>query len=197
MIQRFTPYANRRHGEFPVYKVGDWIWLLTRDPRLGLPCRKLSPQFVGPFVIETQMNPVSSTLALPPHTVCVSILCFRSLFLGKVLCRPLDKRAAETLLSQAIEVEHAPAFRVCELLDSRWRKGKISYLVYWGKYGPKEQFWVPPQISSIGLGQVAQRLHYPSSHACRPPSRPWSRLKCLFLSKILNKKKDAASSHLK
>ncbi|KAK3524776.1 hypothetical protein QTP86_004221 [Hemibagrus guttatus] len=49
------------------------VWLSTRNLRLKLPCRKLSPKFVGPFEIIRQVNPVSyqlrhHTASAPPST---------------------------------------------------------------------------------------------------------------------------------
>ncbi|KAK3521162.1 hypothetical protein QTP70_000514 [Hemibagrus guttatus] len=48
------------------YRVGQLVWLSTRNLKLQLPCRKLSPRFVSPFEIIRRINPVSYRLKLPP-----------------------------------------------------------------------------------------------------------------------------------
>ncbi len=51
----------------------------TRDIRLRLPCRKLSPRYVGPFKILRQITPVSVHLELPAnYRICPT---FHSLLL--------------------------------------------------------------------------------------------------------------------
>ncbi len=50
----------------PPYQPGDKVWLSTRDIRLRLPCRKLSPQFISQLTIRRQINEVPYQLDLPP-----------------------------------------------------------------------------------------------------------------------------------
>ncbi|KAK3513379.1 hypothetical protein QTP70_014206, partial [Hemibagrus guttatus] len=51
--------------------VGQKVWLSTRNLRLKLPCRKLSPKFVGPFKIIRQVNLVAYRLRLPAlYRIC-------------------------------------------------------------------------------------------------------------------------------
>ncbi len=59
--------ANRHRRPSPAHTPGQWVWLSTRDLRLRLPCRKLSPRYVGPFKISRQITPVSFRLELPSN----------------------------------------------------------------------------------------------------------------------------------
>lgn len=54
-----------------MYQVGQWVLLSTQNLKLRLPCRKLSPQFIGPCRIECQINPVTYHLQLST-TYCIS-----------------------------------------------------------------------------------------------------------------------------
>ncbi len=64
-VRRHKSFADARQSHAPVYHPGDQVWLSTRDLRLRLPCRKLSPRYIGPFTIERQINEVTFLLQLP------------------------------------------------------------------------------------------------------------------------------------
>ncbi|KAK3511360.1 hypothetical protein QTP70_005293 [Hemibagrus guttatus] len=66
-VRRQRIQADRRHHPHPSYQVGQKVCLSTRNLRLKLPCRKLSPKFIGPFEIIRQVNPVVYWLRLPEH----------------------------------------------------------------------------------------------------------------------------------
>ncbi|KAI2666521.1 Transposon Tf2-9 polyprotein [Labeo rohita] len=66
-----TPFQCRfpdaRRRDAPQYDPGDLVWLSTHNLRLRLPCRKLSPRYIGPFKILRQINDVTFQLQLPPR----------------------------------------------------------------------------------------------------------------------------------
>ncbi|KAI2650942.1 Transposon Ty3-I Gag-Pol polyprotein [Labeo rohita] len=50
-LRRPKTFADALHSYTPTYHPGDKVWLSTRDLRLRLPCKKLSPPYIGPFTI--------------------------------------------------------------------------------------------------------------------------------------------------
>uniref|UniRef100_A0AAQ4RGT8 CCHC-type domain-containing protein n=1 Tax=Gasterosteus aculeatus aculeatus TaxID=481459 RepID=A0AAQ4RGT8_GASAC len=67
-VQRQKGNADLHRRIAPRFQPGQDVWLSTRNIRLRLPSKKLSPRFVGPFKIIKQINPVSYRLQLPPTT---------------------------------------------------------------------------------------------------------------------------------
>ncbi len=64
-VRRHTANSDTRRSTNPIYQPGDRVWLSTRDIRLRLPCKKLSPRYIGPFRVMRRINEVTYRLHLP------------------------------------------------------------------------------------------------------------------------------------
>ncbi|KAL0163388.1 hypothetical protein M9458_042784, partial [Cirrhinus mrigala] len=154
-VRRTQAQADRRRRPNPAYEPGQWVWLSTRDLRLRLPCKKLSPRYVGPLKIIRQITPVSFRLDLPPVPLAPRMG-------GGILDETAPQRPAPLL------IDGEEAYRVNTILDSRRRSGHLQYLVDWEGYGPEERSWVPAE----DILDPFLTTDFHAAHPDRPGPRP-------------------------
>uniref|UniRef100_A0A672LK54 Chromo domain-containing protein n=1 Tax=Sinocyclocheilus grahami TaxID=75366 RepID=A0A672LK54_SINGR len=138
-ILEHKAFADARRTSTPTYHPGEQVWLSTRDLRLRLPCKKLSPRYIGPFPIQRQINEVTYELRLPPRyrihtTFHVSLLKPHS---------PSAPGPTEPDEPPPPEILDQPSiYLVRDILDLWRRGGRLEYLIDWDGYGPEECSWV-------------------------------------------------------
>ncbi|KAK3563534.1 hypothetical protein QTP86_030945 [Hemibagrus guttatus] len=167
-VRRQRIQADRHRCPHPAYQVEQRVWLSTRNLRLKLHCRKLSPKFIGPFEIIRQVNPVVYHLRLPvSYHICPTF--------HVSLLKPAHSSAGEPVASEdpppPLDIEGSPAYQVWSLLNSRRVRSWLQYLVDWEGYGPEECSWV--DAANILDPSLIEDFH--RDHPTRPTPRPRGR----------------------
>ncbi|KAK3541695.1 hypothetical protein QTP86_001109 [Hemibagrus guttatus] len=143
-VRRQRIQADRRRRLHPSYRVGQLVWLSTRNLCLKLPCRKLSPRFVGPFEIIRQVNPVAYRLRLPAtYRICPTF----HVSLLKPAHTSTERAPAGEEPPPPLDIEGSPAYWGEPALISEKHRAPVAdlpILVFNGKC----------QLSSMVLGTV-------------------------------------------
>ncbi|KAK9397281.1 hypothetical protein NXF25_020642 [Crotalus adamanteus] len=137
-------------------RVGDRVYLSTKYVKLQVPCKKLAPKYIGPFHIVRIINPVTVQLQLPE-------------LLGKIhpvfhvsLLKPVEGDTHNKPPPGPI----APGrYEVQDILDSRWRRGTLYYLVLWKGYPLSEASWVREE--DVFAPALTRRYHRMWPHKLR------------------------------
>jgi hypothetical protein len=99
--------ADGHHSEAPV-------WLSTKNFPLHLPCKKMSPQFVGPFKVLWKVNEVTYRLQLPTnYRISPS---FHVSFLRPVVPSPLADAVSHNTPLPPLDIAGSPTFAISSLL---------------------------------------------------------------------------------
>ena len=133
-----TCYADQHRGSAPEYKVGNKVWLSTKDIKINRPSRKLAERQLGPFEIIKVVSPNAVKLKLP-----TSFKIHDVINVSRVRPYKPPVEGQHVTLPEAVEVEGTPEYEVEQVLDSRLKRGKLEYLVKWSGYTDDYNTWEP------------------------------------------------------
>ena len=152
---------NARLAKPHSYKVGDSVLLSTKHLNLSLPCRKLSPAFVGPFSIRDLRGTNAVTLnyserfhLLNPK---VNIEYLRPYHLRTPDIGPPPKSLSVRPIE--VEVDGSSWYQVEDILDHRGSPGpKCECLVRWKDFDASHDSWVPRKFLTPLALQAYERF---------------------------------------
>uniref|UniRef100_A0AAQ4R389 Integrase catalytic domain-containing protein n=1 Tax=Gasterosteus aculeatus aculeatus TaxID=481459 RepID=A0AAQ4R389_GASAC len=130
-VEQNRRVADRRRAPAPAYRIGQSVWLSSRDIPLRTESRKLSPRYIGPFPIISIINPVSVKLQLPRSLRIHPV--FHVSLLKPVVSSPPNP------LHPPVSSRGGPSTQSI----ASWMCAGYQYLVDWQGYGPEERCWVP------------------------------------------------------
>ncbi|XP_073439022.1 uncharacterized protein [Dendrobates tinctorius] len=137
--ERYKRAADRTRRPAPVYRVGDTVWLSTKNLRVRAPTVKLGQKFVGPYKIVALVNSVAVRLKLPPAWKVHPV--FHVSLLKPVVPNSFPGRTSSP--PAPVLVDGHEQYVVEKILDSRIFRRKLQYLVKWQGYSVKENSWEP------------------------------------------------------
>ncbi|APA13902.1 hypothetical protein sscle_11g086720 [Sclerotinia sclerotiorum 1980 UF-70] len=115
---RTASYYNESYSIGPTLKEGDKVYLIRRNIQTKRPCNKLDHKKLGPFKIDKVIGPVNYRLKLP-HTM----------------------KAPDTPITEIEPVNPDAIYDVETILDCKYIRGKIKYLIKWLDYPHSENTW--------------------------------------------------------
>ncbi|KMS64547.1 hypothetical protein BVRB_019170, partial [Beta vulgaris subsp. vulgaris] len=141
--QRYQDYADRHRAPAPTYSVGDRVWLSTSNIPSARPCPKLSSRKIGPFPIKRVLGPVTVELDLPPSMKIHPV--FHVSLLTPHVPNTIPHRVQRPRHPVFVDNDPSltPHYLVNSILDSRYFRSKLQYLIDWQGYGPADRSWEP------------------------------------------------------
>jgi hypothetical protein len=117
------------------------VFLDASDIQTDRPSKKLSHRRLGPFKVLEQVSSIAYRLELPRSMSRLHPV-FNVVKLTPAVDDPIVGRHSEPP-PDPIVVDGEVEYEVEEVLDSRWRYGRIEYLIKWRGFGVEHNSWEP------------------------------------------------------
>ena len=138
-------YYDRKHKRV-IFKLGDRVWLATRNLKTERPSRKLDNRKLGPFEITRVINEQAYQLKLPESMKINPV--FHVSLLSQYKPNTLAGRTQPPPppIGDITEGNDNREWEVEAILKTRFHYGKLQYYVKWLGYdGPDGKTWQTPE----------------------------------------------------
>ena len=134
-------YYNRRRTKAPEIKPGDRVYLDASDIQTTRPSKKLSHKRVGPYPVISSVGKNAYRLQLPKSLSRIHPV-FHVVRLTPAPYDPISGRRAK-LPPPPVLVDNVEEFVVEKILNSKFIRGKLRYLIKWEGYDAGWNSWEP------------------------------------------------------
>lgn len=164
--ERYKKAADRFRKPTPAFKVGDLVWLSTKNMNLRVPSSKLGQKYMGPFKVTKLVGAVACRLQLP-RTMRIHPVFHVSLLKATVPNKFPGRFHAPP---DPVMVDGQEEFIVENILDSRLHRSQLQYLIKWQGYSSEDNSWEP--ADNVNAPRLLRLFHqrYPDKPG---PETPW------------------------
>jgi hypothetical protein len=138
--EEYALYYNRRRTPAPIFKKGDRVFLDSTNISTDRPSQKLGNLRYGPFEVEEKVGPVSYRLKLP-HQMRRLHPVFPVVKLTPAPKDPFPGRR-QPIPPPLVVVDGEEEYEVEEILNARFFRQRLQYLVKWQGYDNEDNEWV-------------------------------------------------------
>ena len=141
--ERMKRYYDAKRQEAPELQIGDRVYLDAKNLPTTQPARKFAAKRHGPFEVAEKISPLNYRVRLPEHWKKVHDV-FHVTVLRKAVEDPIPGRIQPPVPAPPVAQPqfHEELYAIEEILDSRFKRGKLEYLIHWKGYNAqKDHTW--------------------------------------------------------
>ena len=169
-LERSRRYFDQDHLEAPPYKVGDKVWLNTRNIKTKRPMKKLDVRWIGPLKVLEKISTHAFRLELPKGLSRIHNVFHVDLIEPS---KPSEIGDRNQEPGPVIEEASDDGYEVDAILDSRRRKGKFEYRVHWAGYHGDDAFqWITLDMC-LNISEVVDTFHLKYPEKPVPTEDEW------------------------
>ena len=140
-IEDQSKYFDLKVQPQPEFKVGDQVWLDSRNLRTDRPAAKLDYKKIGPFRITEQVGSRAFRLELPHHMRIHPVFHVRLLEkyrVDDIPGRRVNRPPPDNVMGE-------DEFEMDKVLDSKYVRDRLKYKVHWTGYMISDETWEPAE----------------------------------------------------